>query len=70
MFVYIPMNISMDMVVSVSAVATESDCQIRIVLDCEGVPEIIQAFNLENQTLWVLETNDQTPNKWWQSVSR
>lgn len=65
MFVYIPMNISMDLVVKVSGVAPDSERLIRIVLDCEEVPDIVKAFNLENQTLWVLETNDQMPNKWW-----
>jgi hypothetical protein len=61
MFVHIPLNGMLDFTVKVSAVASEAENRIRIVLDCgqetEGA-EVVKAFNFKDETLWVLETGE------------
>lgn len=61
MFVHIPLNGMLDLTVRVSAVASEPENRIRLVLDCgeeaEGA-ELVKAFNFKDETLWVLETGE------------
>ncbi len=61
MFVHIPLNGMLDLTVRVSAVAPESEGRLRLVLDCgdeAGGAELVEAFNFESETLWVLESGE------------
>jgi hypothetical protein len=61
MFVHIPLSAMLDLTVRVSAISSEPENRIRLVLDCgeetEGA-ELVKAFFFERETLWVLETGE------------